>query len=102
MRNGLYIDDDGDKEWFKNGKKHREDGPAVIYNDGQQEWWFDGKLHREDGPAVINKKGEKGWFLNNEVVTEEEVMTKWNAVQEKKKLEIAVQNNKNVIKKIKL
>jgi hypothetical protein len=26
----------GDKEWFLNGKLHREDGPAVEWADGQQ------------------------------------------------------------------
>jgi hypothetical protein len=46
-----YYDDrrtynDGEKtEYFKNGKLHREDGPAVIWNDGkkQSEYWLEGR-----------------------------------------------------------
>jgi hypothetical protein len=43
---------------------HREDGPALISDDGNIEWWFNGKLHREDGPAVIYWHGFKEWYLN--------------------------------------
>lgn len=39
-------------EYYKNGKLHREDGPAVIYNNGRKEWWVNGRRHREGGPAV--------------------------------------------------
>ncbi|WP_405403689.1 toxin-antitoxin system YwqK family antitoxin [Paracoccus sp. Ld10] len=43
------------REWWVAGKKHREDGPAVIfYRDGRpnnEEWWRDGKMHRDHGPA---------------------------------------------------
>ena len=43
----------GSKEWWLNGKRHREDGPAVEYCiNGSKEWWLNGKRHREDGPAV--------------------------------------------------
>jgi hypothetical protein len=38
-RNGLYIDANGDKEWYLNGKLHREDGPAVVYSPVE---WDDG------------------------------------------------------------
>lgn len=51
------------QEWYKDGNRHREDGPAVIEyrEDGrirEEEWWFSDRLHRagagpEDGPAVI-------------------------------------------------
>jgi hypothetical protein len=41
----------GNKEWFLNGKKHREDGPAVERANGAKEWWLNGKRHREGGPA---------------------------------------------------
>ncbi len=29
--------------WYKNGKFHREDGPAKIWYDGIKEWWLNGK-----------------------------------------------------------
>jgi hypothetical protein len=39
------------KEWWVEGKLHREDGPA-IEEDHRREWWVNGKRHREDGPAA--------------------------------------------------
>jgi hypothetical protein len=44
--------------WYKDGKLHREDGPAGIqYNkDGHkmgERWYKNGQLHREDSPAEI-------------------------------------------------
>lgn len=35
----------GNKTWFKNGKLHREDGPAIETSDGSKYWYFKGKLH---------------------------------------------------------
>jgi hypothetical protein len=31
----------------EDGKLHREDGPAAEYGDGTKEWWINGKRHRE-------------------------------------------------------
>ena len=42
----------GTKEWWLNGKLHREDGPAVERANGNKAWFLNDKLHREDGPAV--------------------------------------------------
>ena len=64
MKNGQFEDEDGTQEWFLNGNRHREDGPAVIYPDGTQSWWVNNKLHREDGPAVIYPDGTKEWHVN--------------------------------------
>ena len=63
---------DGDKDWFLNGLRHREDGPAVERSNGYKAWCLNGKLHREDGPAVTYSTGEKYWYLNGEYLTEEE------------------------------
>jgi len=57
------IDEYGTQRWYKNGKIHREDGPAVIYASGSQEWRINGKLHRTDGPAVIYADGFQAWWL---------------------------------------
>ena len=67
----------GDKEWFLNGKLHREDGPAVEYADGHKSWYLNDKRHREDGPAIEWADGDKfwcskSWYLNGKEVTEEE------------------------------
>ena len=60
----LVIDEEETQRWYLNGKRHRTDGPAVIYENGYQEWYLNGKLHRENGPAVIFPDGEKLWYLN--------------------------------------
>ena len=62
----------GTKEWYLNGKLHREDGPAVEWTDGTNEWWLNGKRHREDGPAVEYTNGAKEWWLNGGYLTEQE------------------------------
>ena len=66
----------GDTSWWLNGKLHRENGPAVEWADGYKSWWLNGELHREDGPAIEWADGDKEWWLNGEEVTEEEVMGK--------------------------
>lgn len=44
---------DGNKEYFTNGKRHRDNGPAFIWGDNY-EYWVNGKLHRLDGPALFH------------------------------------------------
>ena len=34
--------DNGSKGWYKNGKRHREDGPAYEWTDGSKGWYLDG------------------------------------------------------------
>jgi hypothetical protein len=50
-------------EWWRHGKRHRTDGPAVLHADGSQEWWADGVAHRTDGPAVTYADGTKQWLI---------------------------------------
>jgi hypothetical protein len=38
----LFEFPDGTKEWFLDGKLHREDGPAIEYPDGRKFWLFNG------------------------------------------------------------
>ena len=66
----VFIQDDGaynkngNQYYYRNGKLHREDGPAVIRADGSQEYYRNGKYHREDGPAVIGVDGTQYYFRN--------------------------------------
>jgi len=53
---------------FKDGKRHNDNGPAVIMEDGYQSWCKDGKLHREDGPAVIYKNGYQAWYKDGNYI----------------------------------
>lgn len=52
--------------FYKEGKLHREFGPAVMNQNGSQQWYREGKLHRENGPATITDKGMK-WAINGEL-----------------------------------
>jgi hypothetical protein len=61
----------GRQDWWKNGKRHREDGPAVVFPDGTQEWWKNGELHREDGPAIIYSDGLEEWWKNEKLHRED-------------------------------
>jgi len=64
--------DDGTQKWYKNGKVHREDGPAIIWADGTQVWFKNNKAHREDGPAIIEPDGSQSWFLEGKKYSKEE------------------------------
>ena len=66
MKSECKIDADGTKRWYLNGKRHREDGPAIEYADGHKEWWLNGKRHRIDSPAIEYSSGSKCWYLNNQ------------------------------------
>ena len=53
----------GDKIWYLNNKRHREDGPAVEYADGVKCWFLNGNELTE---AEFNKKLKKP--CNNKVI----------------------------------
>jgi hypothetical protein len=89
MLNGLIVEPNGTKRYYKNDKLHRIDDPAVELFNGDKYWYFKGELHREDGPAVEWVNGHKGWYLNDINYTEEE----FNDIMLKKKLELL---NKNI------
>jgi len=72
-RNGLYINHFGGKNWYKNGLRHRLNGPAWIFSinnktHGAKIWFINDKRHRLDGPAVEYNDGRKLWMLNDIVI----------------------------------
>ena len=81
---------DGSKAWYLNGKRHREDGPALEYADGSKSWYLNGKLHREDGPAIEWADGYKFWYLDGKEVTEEEHKRRTSPVAEMTVVEMTV------------
>ena len=85
---GCLIDAVNDIAWFKNGKCHREDGPAVELVNGSKYWYKHGKRHREDGPAIEHNNGSKWWWLNGQEYTEQE----WLITMRKIKLEKVLKN----------
>ena len=64
-RTGCLKHSSGEKRWFKEGKYHREDGPAIEYANGDKEWYKEGKLHREEGPACEYYDGTKKYWLKD-------------------------------------
>jgi len=92
----MTVGPDGSKTWWLNGKRHREDGPAIEWPDGTKIWFLNGKRHRiggpahvqagvseswyiddvphrDDGPAYQDVNGVKLWYLNGEEVTWQQV-----------------------------
>lgn len=68
MKNGLKIDEFGNKFYYLNDKPHREDGPAIELNTGSKFWYQNAKLHRTDGPAVIYGTGRKEWYYHDKYI----------------------------------
>jgi hypothetical protein len=66
--NGVTLEVHGSTLFFrKDGKLHREDGPAVQNTTtGYQAWWVHGLRHREDGPAVELVDGTQEWWFHGE------------------------------------
>lgn len=69
----LLFDGDGAliyEEWYVNGEKHREDGPALSkWSSGEltlEEWYTNDKKHRDGGPAVsiweLGKLATQQWY----------------------------------------
>ncbi len=86
------------KEWYKNGKLHREDGPAVERIDGTKVWYRKGKLHREDGPAIEYCKGNKEWWVNDKQYSEEDFFKKINSLNNKKQVNSIEKLVKSIMK----
>ena len=56
-------------------KKITESGKTydvVSCGNGNKAWYLNGERHREDGPAIEYLDGTKRWYLNDIEVTEEE------------------------------
>jgi len=74
----VCVYDNGDKHWYLNDKRHREDGPAIECANGDKVWYLNDKCHREDGPAVEYVNGYKAWYLNDKYLTKDEFNDKTN------------------------
>ena len=78
----VKVFNNGGREWYLNGKLHREDGPALDRVNGTKSWWLNGQLHREDGPAIEYPYGSKCWYLNGIAYSEEDFIKKTAKVTE--------------------
>ena len=71
----VKVGNNGCRIWYLNGKRHREDGPAVEHPDGSKEWFLNGDWHREDGPAIEYASGNKRWYLEGVLLDEDQHRT---------------------------
>jgi hypothetical protein len=95
----VTVYEDGTKSWRLNGKRHREDGPAIEYSGGAigaKFWCLNDELHREDGPAIEYADGDKCWYLNGQRLTEEEHRVRMYPTVEMTMAEINEALGKNV------
>jgi len=54
------------EEYRKLSDEEKKAKPYCIeYDSGGKDWVVNGKSHREDGPAVIFDNGAKFWYLNH-------------------------------------
>ncbi len=71
-----YIKASGMQAWFLNGQSHRDDNkPAMIDKEGRPIRYFKhGKLHRTDGPALIDHDtGEREWYIDGRKLEPHEI-----------------------------
>jgi len=88
------IDTYGNKFWFdSDGRRHREDGPAIEFTNGAKYWLIHGKYHREDGPAYESVTGNKAYYLEHLQYTEEEY---WKKIKELKKCKLFKLEDKKI------
>ncbi len=58
--------------FITNKQVHRDDDrPAIIFTDGCKEWLKEGKCHRETGPASIFANGTERYFLDDICISKE-------------------------------
>ena len=76
---GILMDKYETKFWFKRGKLHREDGPAVEHANGSKRWYKNGKCHRDDGPAIESVNGDKEWYQNGKLHREDGTAVVWHS-----------------------
>ena len=43
----VKVYDNGDKSWYLNDERHREDGPAIEWVDGSKYWFLNGTEYTE-------------------------------------------------------
>ena len=52
----VKVYDGGNRFWYMNGVRHREDGPAFEYANGTKEWYLNGKEFTEEEFLQMTQK----------------------------------------------
>jgi hypothetical protein len=60
---------DGTRRWYKDGKLHRDDGPAYEGIDGTKMWFANSQIHRIGGPAIIHPDGSEEFWIKGQFMT---------------------------------
>jgi len=76
------INDDVTVYWNALGHLSRKDGPAKInYKNGElraQTWYKDGKRHRADGPALVVTNGRREYWYEGQYYKNMKIMQTQN------------------------
>ena len=73
LPNGRHMLSGNVQVYIRNGKKHRDSGPAEIHPSGYQAWFQNGLRHRVGGPAVTHiDKRKEYWEKGKLIKTEKE------------------------------
>ena len=80
-KNGIIINKET-VTYYKNGKIHREDGPAIEWRNGNRHWYLNDCLHRTDGPAIELVETEQRctinkWSINGKFHREDGPAVEW-------------------------
>ena len=70
---GIIEWGNGERHWFKNGKRHREDGPAIVYDDVYKQWWLDGYKVWESGYGKLD--------LRDKIILSKDPHPKYSTIQ---------------------
>jgi hypothetical protein len=67
MKDGWSEDKSGNKRHYVDDKIHSiNDEPAAIWPIGTKAWYKEGKYHRESGPAWVYPDGHRSYYFENE------------------------------------
>jgi len=53
---GCLINKSGYKVWYKDGLKHREDGPAIEWKNGDKKWWLNNVQYTKQEWIIATRK----------------------------------------------
>lgn len=108
---GAVIDEEGKIAFLKEGKYHREDGPAFLNPKRNNRsiyegWWLNGVQHNLNGPARVNNDGSNSYYINGnwirkenfakEVAKHKESHPEFISIQERNEREASMESHKKV------
>lgn len=82
----------GDKYWYHHGRRHRDNGPAILTNKGFY-WYCNGKKHRLDGPAIDYCQFLEYWVNGEEYTFKEWI--KLSSLSDEQKVELLLSHGDN-------